>query len=275
MCDNRFNLVCFYSMDVANWKVFAGIGCATVAAVGTGYVLYQLGWKNGYSKKVKSLGPIKSYKDDDPIMLYVLDHTTINPVLKKLHNLSISDPKGKMTTALEQDMLITILTKSLNAKKAIDIGMFYGCSALSLALGVADGGKVVGLEITAEYIENGKPFFAEAGVSDKIDIRIKDAEEGLAELIKDGESGTYDIAFLDAFKERYPNYLEPVYALLRPGGLFVIDNVLNHGRVIDLQDDTGYTHGIRRLNDMLKSDHRFEIVMLRMADGILIARKID
>jgi len=132
-------------MDAANWKVFAGIECATVAAVGTGYLLYQLGWKNGHSKKVESLSPVKSYKEvDDPIMLYVLDHTTINPVLKKLHNLSISHPRGKFTTALEEDVMLTILTKSLNAKKAIDIGMFYGCSALSLALGIADGGKVVG-----------------------------------------------------------------------------------------------------------------------------------
>lgn len=263
-----------YSMDIANWRLFTGIGCAAVAAVGTGFLLYRIGWKNGYSEKVKSLGPLKSYEENDAVTLYVVDHTTIHPALKKLHNLSISDPKGRMTTALEEDVFITILTKSLNAKKAVDIGMFYGCSALSLALGIADGGKVVGFEITAEYIENGKPFFAEAGVSDKIDVCIKDAEEGLAELIKDGESGTYDIAFLDAFKARYPNYLEPVYTLLRLGGLFVIDNALFRGRVIDPQVDTEETRGVRRLNDTLKSDHRFEIVMLKMADGVLIARKI-
>ena len=262
-------------MDNANLRLFAGIGCAAVAAVGTGYILYQMGWKKGYSERVKSLSPVKSYQENDPVVLYVIDHTTIHPALKKLHSLSISHPKGTFTTALEQDVFLTILTKSLNAKKALDIGMFYGCSALSLALGVADGGKVVGLEITAEYIENGKPFFAEAGVSDKVDIRIKDAEEGLAELIKDGESGTYDIAFLDAFKARYPNYIEPVYTLLRPGGLFVIDNVLYHGTVIDPQVNTEDTRGIRRLNAMLKNDRRFETVMLKVVDGILIARKIE
>ena len=261
-------------MDTANWKLIGGIGCATVAAMGTGFLLYHMGWKKGYSDKLRSLAPVKSYKEvDDPVALYVVDHTTVHPALKKLHNLSISDPKGTMTTPLEENTLLTILTKSLNAKKAIDIGMFYGCSALSLALGIADGGKVVGFEITAEYIENGKAFFAEAGVTDKIDIRIKDAEEGLAELIKDGESGTYDIVFLDAVKKRYPNYLEPVYTLLRPGGLLVIDNALFYGTVVDPQVDTGDTRGVRRLNDKLKSDDRFEIVLLKMADGILIARK--
>ena len=262
-------------MDNANWKLFAGIGCAAVAAVGTGYMLYHMGWKKGHSERIKSLSPIKSYRENDPVVMYVTEHATIHPALKKLHSLSISHPKGGFTTALEQDVLLTILTKSLNAKKALDIGMFYGCSALSLALGVPDGGKVVGFEITAEYIENGKPFFAEAGVSDKIDIRIKDAGEGLAELIKDGESGTYDIAFLDAYKAEYPNYLEPVYTLLRPGGLFIIDNTLFHGRVIDPQVNTEDTRGIRRLNAMLKNDRRFEIVMLKVVDGILIARKME
>ena len=207
--------------------------------------------------------------------MYVIEHTTVHPALEKLHSLSVSHPRGTLTTALEQDAFLTILSRSLNAKKALDIGMFYGCSALSLALGVADGGKVVGLEITAQYIENGKPFFAEAGVSDKIDIRIKDAEEGLAELIKDGEGGTYDIAFLDACKARYPNYLEPIYTLLRPGGLLVIDNTLYHGTVIDPQVNTEDTRGIRKLNTMLKNDSRFEIVMLKVVDGILIARKIE
>ena len=265
-------------MDSAiNWKFLAAIGCTTVTTLGVGYLLYQKGWKNGYSEKLKSLAPgTKSYQEvDNPIMMYVIDHATIHLTLKKLHNLSISHPKGIYTTTLEQDVFLTILTKSLNAKKALDIGMFYGCSALSLALGVADGGKVVGLEITAEYIENGKPFFAEAGVSDKIDIRIKDAGEGMAELIKDGESGTYDIVSLDALKARYPSYLEPIYALLRPGGLLVIDNALYQGTVIDPQVNTEDTRGIRRLNDMLKNDHRFEIVMLKVVDGILIARKIE
>ena len=261
-------------MDTANWKLLSGIGCAAIAAVGTGFLLYRMGWRSGYSAKVKSLAPVKSYKEDDPVTLYVIDHTTIHPALKKLHSLSIAHSKGRMTTAIEEDVMLTILTKSLNAKKALDIGMFFGCSALSLALGIADGGKVVGFEITAEYIENGKPFFAEAGVSDKIDIRIKDAEEGLAELIKDGESGTYDIAFLDAFKAKYPDYLEPVYTLLCPGGLFIIDNALYGGRVIDPQVDTEDTRGVRGLNDMLKSDDRFEIVLLKIADGVLIARKI-
>ena len=263
-------------MDTAKWKLLSGIGCAAMAAVGTGFLLYRMGWRNGYSAKVQSLAPVKSYreKEDDPLTLYVIDHTTIHPALKKLHSLSIAHSIVFMTTAIEQDVMMTILTKSLNAKKALDIGMFCGCSALSLALGISDEGKVVGFEITAEYIENGKPFFAEAGVSDKIDIRIKDAEEGLAELIKDGESGTYDIAFLDAFKAKYPDYLEPVYTLLRPGGLFIVDNALFKGRVIDPQVDTEDVRGIRGLNDMLKSDHRFEITLLKLADGVLIARKI-
>jgi len=262
-------------MDNVSWKLFAGIGCTAVAIAGTSFLLYRMGWKNGYSAKIKSLVPVKSYKENDPIVMYVIEHTTVHPALEKLHSLSVSHPRGTFTTALEQDAFLTILSKSLNAKKALDIGMFYGCSALSLALGVADGGKVVGLEITAQYIENGKPFFAEAGVSDKIDIRIKDAGEGLEELIKNGEGGTYDIAFLDAFKARYPNYLEPVYTLLRPGGLFVIDNALYHGRVIDPQINTEDTRGVRKLNTMLKNDRRFEIVMLKVVDGILIARKIE
>ncbi|XP_065909959.1 O-methyltransferase MdmC-like [Dysidea avara] len=256
-----------------DWKIVAGVGCASLAAAGAGYLVYRLGQKSARSDQ-RFPGIDKTYATDDPINLYIIDHTTINPVLMKLHKLSTSHSKGLMTTAIEQDTFLTLLTKSVNAKKVIDIGMFFGCSAMALALGLPDGGKVVGLEINSEYIENGKPFFAEAGISDKIDIRIKDAEEGLSEMIKDGESGTYDIAFLDAFKQRYPFYLEPVHTLLRPGGLFVIDNALFHGRVIDPQVDDDSTRGVRRLNNMLKNDRRFEIVLLKVADGILIARKL-
>ena len=251
-----------------DWKIITGVGCASLAATGAGYLLYRLGQKSAHSGKKFPLIE-KTYEIDDPINHYVIDHTTINPVLKKLHKLSSSHSRGSMTTAIEQDTLLMMLAKSLNAKNAIDIGMFYGCSAMGLALGIPDGGKVVGLEINSEYIENGKP-----GISDKIDIRIKDAEESLSEMIQDGESGTYDIAFLDAFKRRYPYYLEPVYALLRPGGLFVVDNVLLRNKVINPQVDDEDTRGVRRLNDMLKNDRRFEIVMLKVVDGILIARKL-
>ena len=257
-----------------DWKIAAGVGCAGLAVAGAGYLLYRLGQKSARFDMQLPGGSKTFENDDDALKLYIVDHTTINPVLKKLSKLSNSDAKGMMTSTIDQDTFLTILTKCLNAKKAIDIGMFYGCSAMALALGLPDGGKVVGLEINSKYIENGKPFFAEAGVSDKIDIRIKDAEESLSEMIKDGESGTYDIAFLDAFKQRYPYYLEPVYTLLRPGGLFVIDNALYHGRVIDPQVDDEGTRGIRRLNDMLKNDRRFEIVLLKVADGLLIARKL-
>ncbi|XP_065911638.1 probable caffeoyl-CoA O-methyltransferase 2 [Dysidea avara] len=259
-------------MTNMNWKIVAGVGCASLAAAGTGYLLYLLGQKSAHSDK-RLPSTDKTYENNDPINLYVIDHTTINPVLKKLHKLSTSHSKGIMTTAIEQDTFLTILTKSLNAKKAIDIGMFFGCRAMALALGLSDGGKVVGLEINSEYIENGKPFFAEAGISDKIDIRIKDAEEGLSEMIKDGESGTYDIAFLDAFNKSYPSYLEPVYTLLCPEGLFVIDNALQGGKVVDPQVDKS-VNGVFRINDMLKNDCRFEVVLLKVADGIMIARKI-
>ena len=252
-----------------NWKIAAGIGCVSLVAAGAGYLLGQK-----HTRSDKKFFLDKTYLSDDPINLYIINHTTINPVLKKLHELSISHSKGVMTTTIEQDTFLTILTKSLNAKKAIDIGMFYGCSAMALALGLPDDGKVVGLEINSEFIENGKPFFAEAGISDKIDIRIKDAEEGLSEMIKDGESGTYDIVFLDALKEKYPSYLEPIYTLLRSGGLFVIDNALHCRKVVHPQMDK-QTNGICTLNDLLKNDCRFEVVLLKVADGILIARKLE
>ena len=179
-----------------------------------------------------------------------------------------------MTTAVEVGKLLTILTRALNAKKIIDIGVFTGCSAFAMALGLPEGCQVVACDISEEFTSLGKPYWADGGVLDKIDLRLQPATKTLQQLIDGGETDTYDLIFIDADKANYLRYYELGLQLLRTGGLIVVDNALWYGRVANPQIQDPDTTGIRRLNDTMKRDTQVEFVLLNIADGIGIAQKL-
>jgi caffeoyl-CoA O-methyltransferase len=175
-----------------------------------------------------------------------------------------------MQIAPEQGAFMTLLARAIGARRAIEVGTFTGYSALCLARGLPEDGKLICCDVSEEWTAIGKPFWERAGVSGRIDLRIGPAVDTLRAL---PEESLFDLGFIDADKPSYPAYYEEILRRLRPGGLILVDNVLWQGRVIDedVQDDQ--TAAIRRFNDLVARDTRVERVMLPVSDGLTIVRK--
>jgi caffeoyl-CoA O-methyltransferase len=186
---------------------------------------------------------------------------------------------ARMQIAPEQGAFLTILTRLIGARRAIEIGTFTGYSALCIARGLSDDGELVCCDVSEEWTAIGKPFWEQAGVADKIDLRIAPALETLDRLVAGGASGNerierlpFDLAFVDAVKTEYADYLERLHGLVRPGGVILVDNVLWGGSVVDQDVDDESTRAIRSFNDRVAKDERFDRVMLPISDGLTLLR---
>jgi caffeoyl-CoA O-methyltransferase len=153
------------------------------------------------------------------------------------------------------------------------VGVFTGYSSLAMALALPAEGHLVACDVSEEFTSVARRYWREAGVESRIDLRLAPAGETLDALIARGEAGRYDLAFLDADKESYDAYYERCLVLLRPGGLIVIDNVLQEGKVADPAIQTPQVVAIRDLNRKLLQDERIDLSMLPVADGLTLARK--
>jgi caffeoyl-CoA O-methyltransferase len=175
-----------------------------------------------------------------------------------------------MQISPEQGAFLTVLTRLLGARNAIEIGTFTGYSALSIARGLPDGGRLICCDVSEEWTSIGRKAWESAGVADRIDLRIAPALDTLGALPA-GE--TFDLAFIDADKPNYANYYEALVPRMRVNGAILVDNVLWDGRVVQADADDDNTVAIRAFNDLVAADPRVETVMLPIADGLTIARK--
>ena len=182
-------------------------------------------------------------------------------------------PEAAMQISPGQGRLMALLTRLMGARRAIEVGVFTGYSALCVAQALPDDGQLVACEINDEHAELARRFWQEAGVAHKIDLRLAPALHTLDTLLDTGESGRFDLGFIDADKENYAGYLERILRLLRPGGLILIDNVLWGGRVIDPTFNDPDTAAIRLLNQRLRDDARVEVSLLPVGDGLMLAYK--
>lgn len=196
-----------------------------------------------------------------------------NPVLKRLREETENHPFALMQICPEQGALMANLVRLISAKKAIEVGTFTGYSALAVALALPEDGYLLACDISEEFTSIGKPYWEEAGVSENIDLQIAPAIETLKSKIEDGESNTYDFAFIDADKINYLKYYELCLDLIRPGGVIAIDNVLWGGSVIDSARTDEDTKAIREINDFIVSDKRVNISMIPVGDGVTLAVK--
>jgi caffeoyl-CoA O-methyltransferase len=176
-----------------------------------------------------------------------------------------------MQIAEEQGPFLTFLARMVGTQLAVEVGTFTGLSALCIADGLSDGGRLHCFDINDEFVSVGRPFWERAGVADRIEVHIGPAAETLAAFRPDRP---VDLAFIDADKPGYRTYYERILDLLRPGGLVVVDNALWSGTVVDPSVDDDDTRAIRDLNDLVAADDRVDTVLLNVGDGLLLARRL-
>ena len=210
---------------------------------------------------------------DDTLYQYLLDHSLReHPEQAALREATRTHPRGGMQISPEQGQFMSLLVKLIGARRTIEIGTFTGYSALTVALALPAGGKILACDISDEYTSIGKPYWQRAGVADKIELVIAPATKTLDARIAAGETGAYDFAFIDADKEGYDDYYERCLQLVRPGGLIAFDNTLWGGDVARPAKDDD-TRALQALNDKLHRDERIDIAMLPIGDGLTLARK--
>ncbi|MGP0129368.1 MAG: class I SAM-dependent methyltransferase [cyanobacterium endosymbiont of Rhopalodia musculus] len=194
-------------------------------------------------------------------------------ILKELRQETANHPMARMQIAPEQGQLLALLVQLIGAEKTLELGVFKGYSSLAVALAIPEKGKVIACDISEEYTAIARHYWDKAGVSHKIDLRIAPALETLDKLMAEGQSNTFDFAFIDADKSNYDSYYEQVLKLVRPGGLIAIDNVLWGGKVADKNIQDNLTKKMRALNEKIYKDSRVNISLIPIADGLTLLLK--
>ena len=180
-------------------------------------------------------------------------------------------PRGaNMLSSPEQCALLRVLVRSLRAKRAIEVGVFTGYSALAIADALEEGGVLVACEKSGEALETAVGHFEDAGVSHRVDARLGAAVETLDGLLDAGEEGAYDFAYIDADKRGYMAYYEQCLRLVRPGGLVVVDNCLWYGKCADPSVDDKTTEAMRAFNDFAFADERVDYSLVPVGDGMAV-----
>jgi len=217
----------------------------------------------------------KSIVVTDPIYDYILSASLREPeVLKLLREETARHTHSNMQIAPEQGQFMALLVELIGARKILEVGVFTGYSSTSLALALPPDGHITACDISEEFTAVARRYWDQAGVSDKIDLRLGPALDTLDSLIAEGRSGSYDLAFIDADKANYDGYYERALDLLRVGGLLLVDNVLWNGKVVeDSAFDDADTAAIRALNEKIHADPRVTISLLPVADGLTLALK--
>ncbi|MDQ3871186.1 MAG: class I SAM-dependent methyltransferase [Chloroflexota bacterium] len=194
-------------------------------------------------------------------------------ILARLREETARLPMHEMQIAPEQGAFMGLLVEVIGARRCLELGTFTGYSSLAVALRLPPDGTIVCCDVSEEWTSVARRYWREAGVEDKVDLRLAPALETLDALIAAGQQRTFDFAFLDADKELYPAYYERIFDLLRPGGLLAIDNVFGGGGVADRSNRDGRLDAIRELNDRIARDERVSVAMVPIADGLALVRR--
>lgn len=195
----------------------------------------------------------------DDVQRWLIDETR-----SRIGDLSV------MQISPEQGAFMTLLTRIVGARRAVEVGTFTGYSALSIARGLADGGRLLCCDVSEEWTAIAREGWTKAGVEESIDLRIAPAIETLRTLPTDE---AIDLAFIDADKVSYASYYEEILARLAPSGVILVDNTLWSGAVVDTSRDDDDTRAIRAFNDMVAADERVESVILTIGDGLTLIRR--
>jgi predicted O-methyltransferase YrrM len=193
-------------------------------------------------------------------------------ILQQLREETSQDDMARMQIGPEQGQFMALLLKLMGARRYLEVGTFTGYSALVCALALPADGEVFALDISEEWTAIARRYWQQAGVAERIHLRLGDAAETLQELAGT-EQGSFDCVFIDADKTGYQIYIDYGYTLLRQGGLIVLDNVLWGGAVADPDDNDEDTLALRAVNAAMLKDERFDISMVPVGDGLTLALK--
>jgi caffeoyl-CoA O-methyltransferase len=175
-----------------------------------------------------------------------------------------------MQISPEQGAFLTVLTKLIGARYAVEVGTFTGYSSIAIARGLADDGHMLCCDVSKEWTSIAQRYWKRAGLDDRIVLRLGPALDTLRAIPPEHQ---IDLAFIDADKPNYPAYYEEVLARLRPNGVILVDNTLWGGSVIDPKADDPNLQAIRAFNDMVAADDRVEGLILTIGDGLTLLRK--
>ena len=210
----------------------------------------------------------------DELAAYVVEVGTREPdVLARLREETAALPQHGMQIAPDEGAFLSILVELIGARRCIEVGTFTGYSSTAIALALPDGGQLICCDVSEEWTSLARKYWDEAGVADRIDLRIAPAVETLDQLLADGEEDAFDFAFIDADKPGYDAYYERLLRLVRPGGLIALDNTLWGGEVLDQNTDDESTRAIQALNAKLAGDDRITLCLVPVADGVTLARR--
>jgi predicted O-methyltransferase YrrM len=205
---------------------------------------------------------------------YLLEHSLReSDVKRRLREVTASLEQSGMQIAPEQGQFMALLVELIGARRIVEIGTFTGYSALCMAEAMPADGTLICCDLSEEWTGIARGFWREAGVEERIDLRLGPALETLDALLAQGGEGQFDMAFIDADKGNYTRYFDRCLTLVRPGGLILFDNTLWDGRVADPQDQEEDTRAIRALNDRLLGDRRVTLSLVPIGDGLTLARK--
>ncbi len=211
----------------------------------------------------------------ESLYAYVLENSLREPdVLRRLREeTQATNPQAIMSISPVQGQFMMLLLKLIGAVKTLEVGVFTGYSSLCTALSLPEHGHVYACDVSEEWTAVARRYWAEAGVADKITLKLAPAVETLDGLLVDGHAGTFDFAFIDADKSNYDAYYERALKLVRKGGLLVFDNMLWYGKVADAGVTDADTVALRALNAKLHTDDRVFTSLIGVGDGMNLAIK--
>lgn len=212
---------------------------------------------------------------NNELFQYVIDNSvTEHQILRELREFNSNSDTGHMQITPDQGQFMAFLAKLINAKNYLEIGVFTGYSSLLMALAMGKNSTVYALDHRADHIDIAKKYWDIANVTSQIQLFLDDALVSLHKMLEQNMHNSMDIAFIDAKKSDYKQYYECCYQLVRPRGLIIIDNVLMRGEVLQ-EAPRNLVKSIKEFNRFLHQDHRVEMCMLTIGDGLSIAYKKD
>ena len=199
---------------------------------------------------------------------YLASRSRQDEVLARVERQTSEMPQAMMQISPDQGALLELLAKLIGATNALEVGTFTGYSAICIARGLADNGRLTCLELDPEFAAIAQRNFEDAQVADRVEIRVGPAQQSLEAM---PEEPSFDFVFLDADKPGYPAYYELILPRMKPGALLLVDNILMGGSVLDPNGES--SQAIAELNDRIAADERVDVAFTLVADGVAFVRK--